>query len=419
MPSLIYIKVTLDWTKLHKNSKHHGLPPTNLPRRHRLNPAHRNIDPNDDRTNNPNARPITRPIPKNNRKHNPPKIPARARESRHHTIRLGMHVRHKRKRQSVRARQEKRETHCYERHHGADALGIHEPDDEQHGAGADAVDMQKGFLRPHGVRVVVCNVADDAAQRPPDDVHETEHRGPVACLLGVEGGELLGVVGAENAVDGELGAEGAEVGGAGDDCLGREAYEENVFEGGLLDDFAAGCVEDLLFADLGFGVAEFVGGVGGFLFVVVQVGVSAGLGVGRVHAVGGCVGVFGVFTDLAGDVDDGGFDGGVVVRGHLHAFRPLSGGRIGTEQDEEGCYTYDQDSWDDEGDSPSDVGGEPLLGHERVVDGRHGEVGDASSGIAEAGGDGVCCADYVLVEEASRPYLAWYKATAKDTDEES
>ena len=37
--------------------------------------------------------------------------------------------------------------------------------------------------------------------------------------------------------------------------------------------------------------------------------------------------------------------------------------------------------------------------HERVEDGRHDEVGDTSTGIAETPSEGVGCSDNVLIEE--------------------
>ena len=61
---------------------------------------------------------------------------------------------------------------------------------------------------------------------------------------------------------------------------------------------------------------------------------------------------------------------------------------------------------------------ETLLCDEGVVNGRHGEIGDASTSVTEAGGDGVGGANDVLVEEASGPYLARYETAAQDTDEE-
>ena len=149
-------------------------------------------------------------------------------------------------------------------------------------------------------------------------------------------------------------------------------------------------------------------------------GVGARLGVGGVGSVGGEGGGFGVFGYVAGDVDDGGrFDGGGVLFGcGLHAFRPLASWGVGAKQDQECGDADDQDARDYKGDSPCNVWSEALLGDERIVDGRHSEVGDAATCISKAGGDGVGGADYVLVEETRGPYLARYKTTAQDSDEE-
>lgn len=54
-----------------------------------------------------------------------------------------------------------------------------------------------------------------------------------------------------------------------------------------------------------------------------------------------------------------------------------------------------------------------------VEDGRHQEVGDASTRITKAGSECVGCADDVLVEEAGRPDLAWYETTTQNTNEET
>jgi hypothetical protein len=407
--------IKLVWTKHRQpSSTNPTLPlPPNLPRRHRLNPAHSNVDANDNRTNNPDRVPITRSISENDRKHDTAQISASACEPGHHAVGLRVHVRHERERQTVRAGQEEHEHDRHKRDHGSDGFGVEEADEEHHGAGADAVDVQERFLRPHGVGVIVCDVADDAAQRPPDYVHETEHRGPIAGLLDGEGGELFGVVGAENTVYGELGAEGAEVGGACDDCLGRETDSCDVFEGWLLDNFAARCVEDLLFADLGFRVVG-LARVAGLLFVVVHDGV------GGVCAVGRCPDVFGVFAHMARNVDNGCLNVLVMaVWDGLHALRPFSGRGVRAQHDKKCRHGHDQDAGNDKGDSPSHVRSEPLLGHERVVDGWHGEVGNSSACVTKASSDGVGRADDVLVEEACGPYLARYEAATKDADEES
>ena len=75
---------------------------------------------------------------------------------------------------------------------------------------------------------------------------------------------------------------------------------------------------------------------------------------------------------------------------------------------------------------------------ERVEDGRHQKIRDSSAGtkfdisyeyypnhnqvyhlLAEARGEGVACADDVLVEESGRPDLARDEAAAENTDEET
>ena len=64
------------------------------------------------------------------------------------------------------------------------------------------------------------------------------------------------------------------------------------------------------------------------------------------------------------------------------------------------------------------MGTEMLLLDKGVKDGGHEKVCDASACVAEATCEGICCADDVLVEEASRPYLTWNKAATENTDEE-
>lgn len=56
---------------------------------------------------------------------------------------------------------------------------------------------------------------------------------------------------------------------------------------------------------------------------------------------------------------------------------------------------------------------------ERVEDGGHEEVGNASTGISKTAGEGIGCADDIFVEEARGPDLTWDEATTEDSDEES
>ena len=56
---------------------------------------------------------------------------------------------------------------------------------------------------------------------------------------------------------------------------------------------------------------------------------------------------------------------------------------------------------------------------ERVVDGGHDEVGDATTGVTPAAGKGVGGADDILVKPAGAPDLAGHEGTTQDADEEA
>lgn len=83
------------------------------------------------------------------------------------------------------------------------------------------------------------------------------------------------------------------------------------------------------------------------------------------------------------------------------------------------CRGNNDDEWNDEGYSPSNVQGEVLILHQRVEDGGHHEVGDSSSSISPPGSKCITCSHDVLVEKSSRPYLARYKGSSEDTNEET
>jgi len=109
----------------------------------------------------------------------------------------------------------------------------------------------------------------------------------------------------------------------------------------------------------------------------------------------------------------------MVVWYYLHAFRPLASRSVGAQQDEKHRDCHDEDTGDNERDSPSKMWSKSLLGNKRVVDGRHRKVRYASTSIAEACSYAVRSANDVLVEKSRRPDLAWHEATAKNADEES
>jgi len=63
--------------------------------------------------------------------------------------------------------------------------------------------------------------------------------------------------------------------------------------------------------------------------------------------------------------------------------------------------------------------GEAIVLHKRSVDGRHNEVGNATTGVTEASGQGVGGTNNVLVIETSCPYLARHERATKNTNKES
>ena len=81
------------------------------------------------------------------------------------------------------------------------------------------------------------------------------------------------------------------------------------------------------------------------------------------------------------------------------AVRPFAGGCVGAEEkhaDGGGC---NQDERDNESDTPGHMWRETSACHERVENGRHDEVGDASTCIAETPSERVGCSNYVLIKE--------------------
>lgn len=101
------------------------------------------------------------------------------------------------------------------------------------------------------------------------------------------------------------------------------------------------------------------------------------------------------------------------------AIGPLPRRRVRTNQQHSHGGDDDDDSRNDKGDAPRDMWFQALGLDEGVEDGRHHEVSDAATGVAEAGSEGVGGADDVLVEEAGCPDLAWDEGAAEDADEEA
>ena len=231
-----------------------------------------------------------------------------------------------------------------------------------------------------------------------------------------EGGEVGHVVGAEDAVDGELGAEGAEITTGQHERLQGEDDGYGFFEGGLDDDFAAGRIQHVLFGDLSLVVSDGTGMFARRLEAEFLLRVE----VGGARGAGGGDGGFAV-GEGAGDVDDVARDAvaGEVLLGVQVALRPFPARRVRAEDEHGDGGGGDEDEGHDEGDAPGDVRGEPLVQDQAVEDGGHEEVGDAAAGVAETAGEGVGGPDDVFVEEARRPDLAGYEGAAEDADEEA
>ena len=97
---------------------------------------------------------------------------------------------------------------------------------------------------------------------------------------------------------------------------------------------------------------------------------------------------------------------------------PVTDGSVGAEQEHAGAAGDEADEGHDESDAPGLVRAHALAGDERVEDGRHDEVGDATAGVAPATGQGVGRADDVLVKPGGAQHLAGHERSAQDADEE-
>lgn len=149
-----------------------------------------------------------------------------------------------------------------EAEHGGRMVRVRQADGDEEAARDDAIGVQQHLLAPDA-GAGVNEVGDDAAERTADDVEEAEHGGPVARAGLAEGGEVLHVVGTQDGIDGQFGAERAEIPAGEDEGLEGEDDVHRFAEGRLDDDLAAGGVQHLLLADLCFVVKGTVALVGG------------------------------------------------------------------------------------------------------------------------------------------------------------
>ena len=225
--------------------------PTNLPLWNRSDPAQRQIDRNRNDADDPNRLLVILPlISEYDREDDATEIAQPPRAARDDSVGMRVHVGHEAEDGAVGALEEEGEAGD-ETEHGALLVAVGEADGEFEDAGEDRVSVDEVLFAPDA-GAGVDPVGEEAADGPEGDVEETEHGGPAAGARLTEGFEVLDVVGAQDGVDGELGAKGAEVAAAGDEGLEGEDDGHGLLEAGLLDNLPAGDVEHLLFANLGF-----------------------------------------------------------------------------------------------------------------------------------------------------------------------
>ncbi len=225
--------------------------PTNLPLGNRPDPAQRQIDRNGNDANDPNRLLIILAlVPEYDGEDDAAQVARRARAPRDDAVGIGMHVRHEAEDGAIGALEE--EGHAGdEAEHRALVVAVCETDGDLERAREDGVGVDEVLLAPDAGAGVE-GVGEETAEGAEDDVQEAEHGGPATGARLAKGFEVLDVVGAQDGVDGEFGAKGAEVAAAGDEGLQGEDNGHCFLEGGFADDFAASDVEHLLFADLGF-----------------------------------------------------------------------------------------------------------------------------------------------------------------------
>ncbi len=194
---------------------------TNLPFRNRPNPAQRQIDHNSNDANDPNGLLIIRAlVPEDDGEDDTAEVTNAARAAGDDAVGVGVYVRHEAEDGAVGALEEERHAGD-EAEHGAFVVAVCETDGDLEGAGDDGVGVHEVFLAPDA-GTGIDGVGEEAAERAEHNVQETEHGGPAAGAGLTKGFEVFEVVGAEDGVDGQFGAEGAEVAAGGDEGLQGE-----------------------------------------------------------------------------------------------------------------------------------------------------------------------------------------------------
>ena len=289
------------------------------------------------------------------------------------TVRSRMHMRHEREQPPIAGLLEESEAGDEADERGL-GIWLQEANHEQEDAGHEAQGVNQHLLAPERARVPVDGVAEGAARGAEDEVQEPEHGGPGPGAGLAELGEGLGVVGSQDRVDAEFGAEGAEVGDAEGEGRERQDGLCGALDRRLFDQFPARGGEEVIFLRLRLGVVALAAGGVELDGVVGEAGGGAGVDAWRYP--------FAVFAR-------GGEEGVAHVEVALHFLRPRgpgTRGRVGAGQDHGQGGEGDQDEWDHERNAPGDVLGQVLVADERVEDGGHDEIGHAAACVAEASG---------------------------------
>lgn len=338
-------------------------------------------------------------------------VAAGARGARDDAVGVRVHVRDEREVGAVAGLEED----GHERHepdHRRQVVRVRAPDHDEQGPRHAPADDDPRLLGPDAApRRPVQRVGRHAAERARDDVEEPEHGGPVGRVGLAERREVLGVVRAEDGVDGELAAERAHVCRDVEQRLRRHENVRNHAPRRLLHHLALGRLHHVLLRDGGFVVPVRVPVLvlreRRLLLLDLLDAVSAD-GTRLVR-------------DPPRDVDDAARVDAVgleVLLGVEVSLGPLAGRRVGAEEEHGRAGSDRDDEGNDEREAPRDSV-RVAASHEGVEDSGHNEIGNATTRVTPSSREGIGRAYDVLIEETGRPHLARHKGPAQDTDEEA
>lgn len=293
------------------------------------------------------------------RTNNTAQVTAGTSETRNNTVGIWMNVRHIGKVHSVTTLKEESHT-SNESKHSAVIARINFSNDDEEDTGHDTVSVEQNTLGPNGFGFLERDISCNATEGSEDNVQQTEHSSPVTTILETETREVAGIIVSENAVDGQLGTEGAEVMSSGDHGLRGGDDFEDLFESWLLDNFALGGLNHLLSTNVGLVV--------GVVFVVIA---------NRLLLHAARIGIASS-ADLAWNGNDTSVDV-VFLESSISVsltIGPFSSWAIVAEEDKSSSGGDDQDTRDDEGDAPGNMCSKTIT-DERVEDSGHDEVSDS------------------------------------------